>query len=68
MKDLKSTAEHITRTIKGADVEVIKVIRGNIQKQFKALFQGYISVINNVSDFDIAKAKTILTYVKRIKR
>ena len=68
MKDLKSTAEHITRTIKGAEVEVLKVIRGNIQKQFKALFQGYISVINNVSDFDIAKAKTILTYVKRIKR
>lgn len=68
MNDLKSTAEHITRTIKGADAEVLKVIRGNIQKQFKALFQGYISVINNVSDFDIAKAKTILTYVKRIKR
>lgn len=68
MRDLHKIAEHITRTIKNADAEVLKVIKGNVQKQFKALFQGYTAVINNVSDFDIAKTKTVLAYVKRIKR
>ena len=70
MDRLKNAAENISKIVGDSQVDtnVRTGFKTTINKLFKTLFVDYAAVSDSLTNFDLATAKVLLKYFKRIKR
>ena len=70
MDRLKNTAESISKIVGDSKVEgrANRDFKTTLNKLFKTLFTDYTAVSDSLTNFDLATAKVLLKYFKRIKR